>query len=289
LPSVALGATLPGKGELEGSMAQHRIDDQNSLFHIHHRPARAGAPTFFFINALTGSTDHWEGAIAPVLRDAGFGTLSYNFRGQTDSAFAADLDLTNEVIVDDILTLNKALRPERPILVGLSIGGLFAAQARAKGLDAAGIVLLNTLRKIGPRIAWVNDALPKIVAEGGVQMFLDIMFPMLVNPDLAAQVRPNFLKGGYAPLDPSHGHMNLMRHSPDTDWNFDWSSLDLPILSITGNHDRVFRDPEVIEALYATLPDARRLDWEDCGHLVPVERPDNLAAALLSFGKEIEA
>ncbi|MEM7546415.1 MAG: alpha/beta fold hydrolase [Pseudomonadota bacterium] len=269
-------------------MAQHQIDGTNSLFYLYTPPARAGAPTFYFVNALTGSTEHWEAIIAPTLRAEGFGTLSYNFRGQTDSAFAPGLPLTNGVIVDDILTLNAALAPPHPILVGLSIGGLFAAQARAKGLTASGLVLLNTLRRIGPRIAWMNDALPEIVAEGGVQMFLDVMFPMLVNPDLAAAARPNFLKGGYAPLDPEHGHMNLMRNSPSADWDFDWSSLDLPVLSITGAHDRVFRDPDVIEELYATLPDARREDWDDCGHLVPVERPEKLALSLLKFGREVE-
>lgn len=270
-------------------MAHHVFDEQNNLFYLHQSPSRAGAPTFFFINALTGSTDHWEASIAPTLRAEGFGTLSYNFRGQTDSGFDPGLELTNEIIVDDILALADAVKPEKPILVGLSIGGLFAAQAHARGLAASGIVLLNTLRKIGPRIAWVNDALPQIVSEGGVQMFLDVMFPMLVNPELAAASRPNFLKGGYAPLDPAHGHMNLMRNSPSTDWNFNWSSLTLPVLSITGAHDRVFRDPDVIEALYATLPDARREDWDDCGHLVPIERPEKLARSLTAFGREVDA
>lgn len=269
-------------------MPQHRIDDRNSLFHLHETPTRPGAPTFVFVNALTGSTDHWEAAVAPKVRDAGFGTLSYNFRGQTDSAFSPDMELTNEVIVDDIVTLVEALNPEKPILVGLSIGGLFAAQARAKGVEAAGLVFLNTLRKIGPRIAWVNDALPQIVAVGGVQMFMDCLFPMIVNPEFAEKARPNFLKGGYAPLPAEHGHMNLMRNSPSADWDFDWASLDLPILSITGEHDRVFRDAAVIDELYAALPDAEREDWSDCGHMVPVERPDRLAESLVRFGRRIE-
>ncbi|MGB0505370.1 MAG: alpha/beta fold hydrolase [Pikeienuella sp.] len=269
-------------------MTELKIDGENTLFHIHHKPTREGAPTFLFVNALTGSTDHWEAVVALILRDAGFGTLSYNFRGQTGSAFGADLELTNQVIVDDILRLNTALSPERPILVGLSIGGLYAAQAIAAGLDAAGLVFLNTLRRIGPRIAWVNDALPTVVAEAGVQAFMDVMFPMIVNPEFAAAARPNFLKGGFEPLDASHGHMNLMRNSPATDWDFDWASLSLPVLSITGEHDRVFRDPEVIDELFALLPNARREDWSDCGHLIPIERPEKLSASLLAFGAEVE-
>jgi pimeloyl-ACP methyl ester carboxylesterase len=73
-------------------MPSLRIDDQSSLYFLHTPPTRPGAPTFVFVNALTGSTDHWEGAVAPALREAGFGTLSYNFRGQDQSAFAPDLE-----------------------------------------------------------------------------------------------------------------------------------------------------------------------------------------------------
>ena len=269
-------------------MAHHEINGDNSLFYILNEPSRAGAPTFFFVNALTGTTDHWEGAAGPALREAGFGTLSYNFRGQVESTFDPAIELTNEVIVSDIVTLNAALKPTKPIMVGLSIGGLYAAQARRAGVDAAGIVFLNTLRKIGPRIQWINEALPHFAAMGGAQMFMDATFPLVVNPEFAAKMRPNFLKGGYKPLPPEHGHMNLMRNSPQTDWVFPWASLDLPVLSITGEHDRVFRDPAVIEELFALLPDARRQDWNDCGHMIPLERPKRMIESLIAFGKEVE-
>ena len=269
-------------------MPHHHLNDENSLFYLHEPPSRAGAPTFFFINALTGTTDHWEGFAGPKLREAGFGTLSYNFRGQTKSTFGPDVQLTNEVIVSDIVALNEALKPEKPIMVGLSIGGLFASQACAAGVDAAGMVFLNTLRRIGPRIAWINDALAHFAEIGGAAMFMNATFPMVVNPESAAKMRPNFLQGGYAPPPEGDGHMNLIRNSPAADWDFDWSSLTMPILSITGEHDRVFRDPEVIDELYATLQDARREDWSDCGHMIPLERPERMVESLLRFGKKIE-
>ncbi|WP_108661366.1 alpha/beta fold hydrolase [Acuticoccus kandeliae] len=269
-------------------MAELELDGGNAIYFIHSTPQRAGAPTFVFVNALTGSTDHWEAAVAPALRDRGFGTLSYNFRGQDKSRFDPALDLTNALIVDDLVRLVGAVRPARPILTGLSIGGLYAAQAYAKGAAAEGLVLLNTLREINPRIAWINDALPHYVATGGAALFMGLMMPLLTNQEFAARMRPNYLKGGYAPLDPAHGHANLMRHSVATDWGFDWASLDLPVLSITGMQDRVFRDPEVIDRLFARLPDARREDWEDAGHLLPLERPEPLADSLAEFGAEIE-
>lgn len=269
-------------------MAFLEIDAENALYYLHAPPARAGAPTFVFVNALTGATGHWEAAVAPALRAEGFGTLSWNFRGQEQSRFRPGLALTPGLVVEDLMRLLAAIRPERPVLVGLSIGGLFAAQAILAGARAAGLVLLNTLREIGPRIAWINDAMPLLVAHGGVQLFLDALFPLLVNEELAAARRAEFLRGGYAPMEPDHPHLNLMRHAREADWGIDWAALALPVLNITGLEDRVFLDRRVVERLLARLPDVRREEWEDCGHLVPIERPERLAASLARFGRELE-
>ncbi len=265
------------------------IDAENALFHLHTPPARAGAPSFVFVNALTGNTDAWEAVVAPRLREAGFGTLSYNLRGQTESPFSPGLALDESLIVADLRRLLEGVGPERPILVGLSIGGLYAAKAVLGGARAEGLVLLNTLRVIGPRIAWVNDAMPRLVGHGGVGLFLDALFPLLVGAEFAQRARPNFLKGDYAPLPEDHGHMNLMQNAGTTDWAADWAALSLPVLNITGLEDRVFLDREVVDRLYATLPDARREDWPDAGHLLPQERPERLAESLARFGAEIEA
>jgi pimeloyl-ACP methyl ester carboxylesterase len=263
------------------------LGDRDGLFYLHHAPSRTGAATFVFVNALTGSTDAWEATIAPGLRAQGFGTLSYNFRGQAGSPFDPALDLTDRVIVEDLVQLLTQVAPTRPILVGLSIGGLYAARAVLAGAQAEGLVLLNTLREIGPRIDWVNTAMARIVAHGGVGLFLDALFPLLVNGDFAAKARGNFLKGDYAPLPPEHGHMNLMRNAAATDWNLDYSALALPVLVITGLQDRVFLDRDIVDRLYATIPVARREDWAEAGHLLPQEAPERLAASLTRFGQEI--
>ncbi len=268
-------------------MPELRIDGENCLYFLHAPASDSGAPTFVFVNALTGSTDHWEAVVAPALRSNGFGTLSYNFRGQDKSMFAPQTELTNSLIVDDLVFLLEKVSPSRPVLVGLSIGGLYAAQAIVRGCQANGLVLLNTLREINPRIAWINDALPHYVATGGASLFMGLMMPLLTNPEFAKKVRSNYLVGPYQPLDPSHGHANLMRNSVDTDWGFDWSSLELPVLSITGLHDRVFRDADVIDRLFAQIPDARREDWDNAGHLLPLERPERLGESLVRFAGEI--
>lgn len=265
------------------------IDYNNALYYEHHLPARRHAPTFIFVNALTGNTGAWESIVGPRLREAGFGTLSYNFRGQDKSPFSSDTELTPDLIVTDLSRLVREIKPQRPILAGLSIGGLFAAQAVLAGTEAEGLVLMNTLRSIGPRISWVNDAMHQLVKAGGVRLFLDAVFPLLVNEDFAKSARPDqLLAEPYVPIDEGHGHLNLMRHAGEADWSIDYAKLTLPTLVITGLQDRVFLDTDIVDRLYASLPDARREDWPDTGHLLPLERPERLADSLIGFAGELE-
>ena len=56
-------------------------------------------------------------------------------RGQADSPFSPELTLDMNLIVDDATSLLDNIKPLRPILVGLSIGGLFAARNCAQIMD----------------------------------------------------------------------------------------------------------------------------------------------------------
>lgn len=263
------------------------ISDKDALYYLHHAPSRDGAATFVFVNALTGATATWEAEVAPALRAAGFGTLTWNFRGQVDSLFDPALELTDDVITADLQRLIARLEPTKPVLVGLSIGGLYAARAVLAGTSAEGLVLLNTLREVGPRIDWINHAIARIVGHGGVGLFMDALFPLLVGSDFAARARPNFLHGDYTPLPPEHGHMNLMRNAAPTDWQLDYAALGLPTLVITGGQDRVFLDKDVVDRLYARLPVGQREDWAEAGHLLPQEAPERLVKSLVRFATEI--
>jgi 3-oxoadipate enol-lactonase len=69
--------------------------------------------------------------------------------------------------------------------------------------------------------------------------------------------------------------------------DFAWGDLALPVLSVTGLQDHVFLEMEVVDRLFAELPNAKRVDLPGCGHLIPAERPAELADILLKFAKEM--
>jgi pimeloyl-ACP methyl ester carboxylesterase len=62
----------------------------------------------------------------------------------------------------------------------------------------------------------------------------------------------------------------------------------MPVQVIWGREDRLF--PVAYADAYAQrLPNARALILEECGHLVHLENPDELAAATTAFAEECAA
>lgn len=264
-------------------MANLEISEGNSLYYEYQSPGAKGQ-TFVFVNALTGNTSMWEVAtIGPALRAAGYGTLTYNFRGQADSTFAEGTDLGPDTIVDDLKCIVDHIAPPRPILVGLSIGGLFAAQSYLKGAAAEGLVLINTLRKPSLRLEWINSAMVRMAATGGSQLIMEANLPMLVNPEQLAKMRPTLLQGNYQPMKDGEGLYELMKGSVSTDWDFPYEKLDIPVLLMTGEHDRVFRVEADIAELESRIVHKSHVIFDNAGHLIPVERPETFAAEITAF------
>lgn len=269
-------------------MPTHRLGPDDALEFAHQPPAARDGLTFVFFNPLTGDTASWDAVIGPALRAQGHGTLLWNFRGQPNSPFGDPGSISAAQIVADAVALLEAERPARPVYVGLSIGGLFAAQAHLAGQACIGLLLINTLRKPGPRLEWINQAVLRAALSGGPRLIQDLYLPLLTGPDWQRANRVNSLKDEpYAPLDPDSGSARLLAAGIEADWDVPWERLDVPALVLSGLQDRVFYDSADVAALSARLPHAERVDLPDVGHLVSMERPQAVVDACLALARRM--
>lgn len=269
-------------------MPIHDLGPGDGLYFEHAAPTSAAGVTFVFFNALTADTASWEAAIAPALRSAGHGTLLWNFRGQAQSPFSSADVINAEQIVADARALLAAEAPERPVYVGLSIGGLFAIRAHLAGVSGDALLLINTLRKMCHRLDWINHAVHRCALTGGPRLLQDLVLPLLTGPAWQAENRPNFLKDEpYEGLDPTCESALLLAAGIGADWDVPYERLTVPVTVMSGLRDRVFYDAADVAELCARLPDVERVDLPDIGHLVSMEQPQAVIDACFALARRL--
>ena len=259
------------------------IDQKNSLYYEYEK-GKQNTYTYVFVNALTGNTSAWNGVIGKRVKDEGHGYLTYNFRGQINSSFDESINLTSEIIISDLLKLINHLNLKNIILCGLSIGGLYAAIASLEKIDVKGLVLINTLRKPSSRLDWINRAMVNAAKLGGSALIMDMGMPVIASPKFLDKVKSNALNfENYKPLKKNDGIFKLMEGSLSANWSFDWSKINIPTLVMTGHLDKMFRIPEDIEELVKKIKNSRRIELPNCGHLIPLEEPEQFSDHIINF------
>ena len=268
-------------------MAFLKIDDQNEIYYEYIEPKDHGY-TFVFVNALTGNVSAWNGEIGQQVVEQGNGYLTYNFRGQEKSKFNINLNLDTRIIVSDLCLLIEELKIPNIILVGLSIGGLYATLALEKGIKSLGLILINTLRKNNLRLNWINETMVNVARYGGTSLLMDFNMPVIASPAFLEQMKPNALKPeNYIGLEKDSGIFKLMQGSLSANWDVDWSKINIPVLIMTGHHDKVFRVPSDIDDIANTIKNTERVELPDCGHLIPIEKPIEFADYINKFVKNL--
>lgn len=259
------------------------LDGLNAIHVIHHEP-QSGQQTFVFLNSMGANTDVWEARIAPDLRQQGFGTLSLDYRGQGKTVFGTNALLEPSEIIADIGRVLTLVDPVRPILVGLSIGGLFASSALLAGLRAEGLVLINTLRKQNAQVEWINTLEERLIGIGGMPLVLDVLRPVLSGVDQLEKLRPSHLTSeAYTPWPTDHPRRRLAEGVKKANWDIAWQDLQLPVLVMTGLNDRLFRIQDDVDELLARLPHATLVTYSDGGHSLQAEHPERFVTDLVSF------
>lgn len=266
-----------------------KVDEENAIHVIHARPKNDLA-TFVFLNSMGATTDTWENVIAPALRAKGFGTLSFDYRGQGKSTFSEDSELDPAGIIADVVHVFANENVQRPIMVGLSIGGLFGAWASSKGAKADGIVLINTLRKANAQVDWINELEARLIAIGGMPLLLDVLRPILSGREELERLRPTHLpEEGYTPWPADNPRRRLAEQVHKADWSFPWETLQPPALVLTGMHDRLFRIQPDVDELVDKIPDAQAVNFPNGGHSLQAEHPERFVALASGFALNLQA
>lgn len=239
-----------------------------------------GAP-LVFANSLGTDLRLWD-KVVPLL-PKGLRIIRFDKRGHGLSSCSA-APYSMGALVRDTEQLLDALNIKDALFVGLSIGGMIAQALAVKRPDLIrAMVLSNTAAKIGTPAMWHDriDALEKGGIEGMADAVMERWFSraFLATPELIAW--RNMLV-----RTPVAGYAGCCAAISGTDLYTPTSGLRLSTLAIAGSEDGS-TPPDLVRETADLIPGSKFHLIRGAGHLPCVEKPEEYAAALSGFIKEV--
>lgn len=249
---------------------------------LHVEQRGAGSPAVVFLHYWGGSSRTWRhvvDALAPDVR-----TIAIDQRGWGRSAAPASgyalADMAN-----DALAVVEALDLERYIMVGHSMGGKVAqliASRRPRGL--AGLAL------VAPAPPTPLD-LPLEVREGMVRAYesrdsiIATLDQVLAPNGLDTEDRETVIADSLAGAAAAKEAWPLA--SSQEDIAAAVAAIDVPVIVMSGEHDRVDPPAGLRRELLSRIAQAELYVLPQVGHLSPLEAPDDIADLIRAFALSI--
>jgi pimeloyl-ACP methyl ester carboxylesterase len=248
---------------------------------LHVRTRGQGQPVLF-LHGWGANLDTW-GFVAHALASHDVQLIAIDQRGHGGSSAipkGADLDL----LVDDVVTVIESLDLREVVLVGHSLGGVVAQRLVTGRPETArdrlrGIVLVNTTAR-----GAAHDLRTRTMARVlNSPFFADLATSRLLRAAIVRQSFPssvasNRLKAArrtVAASDPAgRRHFELHRVNDVLD---ELGTVALPVTVLAGSADPIIPIAEPV-TLANAIDHSRIRILLGGGHLLPIERPDEVAA-----------
>jgi 3-oxoadipate enol-lactonase len=253
-----------------------RIDTGGAVLHV--EDVGRGTPALVFLHYYGGSTRTWRPVIERLAGEARCVAIDHRGWGRSSAPAAGyaigDLAADAQAVID-------ALGLDDYILVGHSMGGKVAqllASRRPAGLR--GVVLVAPAPA---RPAAIPEAARVQMAEAYTNRdtVIATLDTVLRHATLGDELREQVIQDSLA------GATQAKREWPAStivqDVSADLGRIDVPVLVIAGEHDRV--EPVALMRSHV-LPAIEGATLEvipDSGHLIPLEQPARLADHLAAF------
>lgn len=239
------------------------------------RDGRDDAPALILLNSIGTDMDLWD-AVLPHLRER-FALLRIDARGHGAST-AEPGDFSLAMLAADILAVADVAGLPRFSVAGVSLGGMIGMEmALCAPERIAKLALICTSATMDAAL-W-NDRIAKVRGEGMAaiaDLAMGRFLSAAVEPALLETVRRQLLAmdaQGYAGCGAAIRDMDLADRI---------AAIACPTLVVTGTRDMSTPFEGHGDHLVARIPGAAHAVLE-AAHLAPLEAPEALATALISF------
>ncbi|RDU96872.1 alpha/beta fold hydrolase [Trinickia dinghuensis] len=251
---------------------------------IHVRNTGDGNAALVFLHYWGGSSRTWRHVI-DALPDR-HRTVAYDHRGWGESEAPVDGYAIGD-LADDAQNVIASLGLEHYVIVGHSMGGKVAQCIAARGPQGlAGVVLVAPSP---PEPMALTDEQRAQMAGAydsreSIEFVIDhVLTAQPLPAEMREQVVADSLRG--APQAKAAWPNAAMREDISTVVK----AIDVPVLVISGEHDRVDSPDTLRKALLPHIAQAHMEVLPGIGHLSPLEAPAALASLIEAFVEKIDA
>jgi pimeloyl-ACP methyl ester carboxylesterase len=236
--------------------------------------SRRGGPALILIHGAGGSHLHWPAALR---RMPGATVYAVDLPGHGRSEGPGREHI--EDYVADIVRFMDAVGVSRGVLVGHSMGGAIAQMTALMAPErVAGLVLVGTGARLRVAPALLDGILQD--ARGALALITEWAWGPEADPamvargrQMMARVNPRVVWGDFAACD----RFDIRERVGE---------ITAPTLVITGSEDRM-TPPKFGQWLAEHIPGARFVLVEGAGHMVMLEKPDQVASAVREWLKAV--
>lgn len=245
---------------------------------LHVEQRGAGSPTLVFLHYWGGSSRTWRhviDALAPECR-----TVAIDQRGWGKS----EAPVTGYALADmanDAQGVIATLDLERYFLIGHSMGGKVAqliASRHPRGLMGLVLVAPAPPSPLNLPLEVRQDMVRAYESSASIMATVEqVLAPNGLEPEDLETVIADSLAGALAAREA----WPLLASQEDI--GADVVEIDVPVIVLSGEHDRVDPPDAIRRELLSRIPHAQLFLLPNVGHLLPLEAPDDVADLIRAF------
>jgi pimeloyl-ACP methyl ester carboxylesterase len=259
------------------------------------RDHEGGEPALLALHGLASNARWWDlvaDRLAPPYRVIAVDLRGHGLSDKPDSGYDFD------TVVGDLVEISEQLHPDPVVVAGHSWGAsvalAFAASVSTLGCVCVDGGATDLKAYFGPTWEMAEQTMkPPALTGVTAKTLRDWMDSSPLSdgsdPDTAAAILlGNFEDDGTGHLSPRlelDHHMQIARHLFDLDSYGLMARVRCPVLFVPAGHPDHEDTPKVhaMERAQGVLGDRATVTWVDGIHDIPVQRPDQVAAAIARF------
>jgi 3-oxoadipate enol-lactonase len=240
---------------------------------------REGAPWLTLLGGISNDHTLWDLHVEALARDFRLLRLDARGHGQSDSSPAP---YALRQLVADLVGVWDALDIPQSAVGGLGLGGIVAVEAALGHPDrVSAVVPVSCRATVTPQYRAIWPPMIEAVRRDGLAAIVE---PTLArwfsedfrraHPEVVASMRAALLRTSLA------GYLGSIAALLELDWADRLGDFRMPVLYVSGEHDRVGAPPALMQSLCDATPGARHVVLPGATHISVVCNPAAFTTAV---------